>query len=260
VHGPAWSLAWQSVKDRLEALIPRAGLNAEFERGAAWVDRQPVELFQRGSGWGALERLRREAAGEPPFCSEGLIFDQGSLGEEQAPWIALLHDGALSKAEPEAEPRGYVVQAEWRMLLEDAVKEGRGAHWTAWLHLGLMQYHAGERDAAHRAWETALERGPTPWAMRNLAVLAPEEGRLDAAVELYAAACPMRPALLPLAVECGRALIGADRAQEWLALLAELPESIRTAGRIRLLEGQAALAVKDFRARRAPLCRCACRR
>ena len=37
-----------------------------------------------------------------------------------------------------------------------------------------------------------------------------------------------------------------ERPQVWLDLLDVLPEAIRTAGRIRLLEGQAALAVGDF--------------
>jgi hypothetical protein len=88
----------------------------------------------------------------------------------------------------------------------------------------------------------------TPWALRNLAVLARQDRRLDDAAELYAAACRMRPSLLPLAVECGRALIEAGRAHEWLELVGDLPGSIRDVGRIRLLEAQAALAVRDFEA------------
>lgn len=82
--------------------------------------------------------------------------------------------------------------------------------------------------------------------MQNLAVLAWEEERLDDAAELYVAAWRMQPSLLPLAVECGRILIDAGRPHEWLDLLAELSESARNVGRIRLLEAQAALAVGDF--------------
>ena len=43
-----------------------------------------------------------------------------------------------------------------------------------------------------------------------------------------------------MAAECGAALIQTGRPQEWLDLLAELPEPVRNAGRIRLLEAQAA--------------------
>jgi tetratricopeptide (TPR) repeat protein len=249
VHSSDWSSARQAVEERLEALIPRAKLEAEQERGRAWSDRPPVELFQRGSGWGALEDRRREAAGVAPFHSAGLVFDEASLGPEQAPWIELLQPGcrgALAEADPEMEPRSYVVQAEWRTLLEEAVEQGRGAHWASWLHLGLMRYQAGERDAARRAWERSLEHTATPWAMRNLAVLAREDERLEDAVALYIAACRQHPTLLPLAVECGKTTLEANQPQQWLDLLPEFPPPIRTAGRVRLLEGQAALAIQDF--------------
>ncbi len=246
VHGPDWSTARQSVEDALQQLVPRAVLDAEHKKGTAWADLPPVDLLQRGSGWGALERLRREASGEPPFCSVGLVFDSASLTEAQAPWLGLLRDGATPALDPDAEPRSYMVQTEWRELLEAAVQDERGAHWLAWLHLGVMRYDAGDRDGAQRAWETSSRQARTPWALRNLAALAREQGRLDEAAELYIAACRLRPSLLPLAVECGRALIEADRPRDWLALLAELPGPIRDVGRIRLLEAQAALSVDDF--------------
>ncbi len=245
-HGSDWASAQQAVEGRLESLIPRAELEAEFGRSSEMADRPPEELIQRGSGWGALENLRRHARGEPPFCSQRLVFDAASLGSAQAPWMALLRDGAFPDADPTAEPAGYMVQAEWRELLESAAAAGRAASWLAWLHLGVMRYGDREREAARAAWEASLGQAETPWAMRNLAVLAREDGRLDEAAELYLGACRMRPSLLPLALECGRALIAAGRHAEWLDLVEELPDAVRLAGRTRLLEGQAALAAGDF--------------
>jgi hypothetical protein len=248
VHGEDWTAARQSVEDSLERLLPRADLDAEYERGEAWVDSPPVELVQRGSGWGALERLRREAAGEPPFCSKGLVFDAASLTGAQAAWLDLLREGAMPALDPDAKLRSYVVQSEWHELLEGAVKEGRGAHWLSWLHLGVMRYYAGDCDGARQAWKTSSEQASTPWALRNLAVLARQEGQIDDAADLYIAACRMQPALLPLAVECGRVLIQAERPAAWLEVLAELSPSVRDVGRVRLLQAQAALAVGDFEA------------
>ncbi len=247
VHGSDWTLARRSVEGSLERLIPHTVLDSEFGRAGKYAVCPPVELLQRGSGWGALERLRREASGEQPFCSEELVFDDESLCEEQEPWIALLQNGEFPTFEADAEPCGYMVQAEWRALLEDAANKGGGTNWLAWLHLGMMRYHAGERDDARRAWERSLEQANTPLAMRNLAALAQEEKRFDDAAELLVAACRMRPSLRPLAVECGRVLIDADRPREWLNLVTKLPQSVRTVGRIRLLEARAALAVGDFK-------------
>jgi len=247
VHGRDWARARQAVEEQLEALIPRADLEAEFARSAEWVDQPPAEVFQRGSGWGALEQQRGAAAGEKPFCGAELPFDEESLGPQQAPWRELLEKGALGEADPEEEPLGYMVQPEWRELLEKAVSEGRGAHWSAWLHLGVMRYWAEDYEGARRAWEESLAVRETPWARRNLAVLAREEGRTSEAAELYVAACRGRPGLFPLAVECGQFLIEMEQSGEWLKLVREtLPEPVRSAGRIRLLEGRAALDVGDF--------------
>jgi tetratricopeptide (TPR) repeat protein len=246
VHGRDWQHARQAAARGLEQLIPGGWLDAEYRRGTAFADRVPEELYQHGSGWGTLERLRREAEEEPPFSSLALPFDDDALGAAQMPWLGLLQDGAMPAADPNEAPTGYVVQAEWRTLLEKALSAGRGTHWLSWLYLGVMRAYAGERDGARQAWERSLQSCRTPWALRNLAVLAREDGRADNAVALYVDALRMCPSLLPLAVECGRALTDLGRHAEWLELVQQLPEAVRARGRIRLLEGQAALAVSDL--------------
>jgi hypothetical protein len=242
VHGPNWARARTSVEEALERLIPQAALEREFQAARTFADRPPQEILQRGSGWGALERLRRESAEEPPFCSPGLAFDTQSLTEEQRPWIELLSTGTMPAMDPTAEPHGYLVQAQWQALLEGAVEKEGAGHWLEWLYLGVMRYHGADLEGAGRAWRRSLADVDTPWARRNLAALARESGHLDRAAQLYVAAVRQRPDLLPLAVECGQVLIEAGQPSDWLNLLAELAPQVRTAGRIRLLEGQAALA------------------
>jgi len=246
VHGENWTWTQQAVETSLERLIPRADLEAEFERGATFVDTPPVEILHCGSGWGALERLRREAAGEPQLTSEGLVFSTDSLSEAQMPWLSLLNDGAMPPLETDDEPLGFIVQAKWRTLLEDSIQSSRTTNWLTWLHLGVMRHYAGDRDGARWAWEQSLKHNVTPWALRNLALQAQEEGRLDDAVALYVDAFRMRPDLRPLAVECGRALIEIGQPKKWIDLLEETPAALRADGRIRLLEAQAALNLDDF--------------
>lgn len=246
VHGADWALARETIESKLEDLIPRRDLDAELERGRLVADQPMDEVFHTGSGWGALEAARRKASGEPPFSSEALDFPESSLGEQQAPWLALLRDGRMPEADPVVEPLGYMVQTEWRDRLERSVSEGRGGNWNAWMHLGVMRYHAGERDGARAAWEESLRQRETPWTLRNLAVLALEDKDVAGAAELYAKACRLRPELLPLAAECGKALVQAEHYDDWLALAGELPDAVRSTGRIRLLEGQAALGKGDL--------------
>ncbi len=246
VHGDDWKAAHSAVDTQLERLIPRGDVDAEFEHASASTDQPPAELVHRGSGWGALEALRREASAEAPFCSQGLVFGQDSLEDNQRPWVSLIQKGVLPEADPSEEPSAYLVQAEWRSLLEDSVKESHGANWTAWYHLGVMRCHAGDRDGAREAWTVSLNHRETPWATRNLAILALEDGRLEESAERYVAACRLCPTLIPLAIECAQALLDAGRAQEWLDLLSELPDPVRSAGRLKLVEGRAALETGDF--------------
>ena len=135
VHGDDWMAARESVADRLEALISREDLDAELERSAAFVDRPPDAIVQRGSGWGTLERLRREKAGERPFCSEALVFDDASLTDAQAPWLALLNDNGLPNLDPDAEPLSYMIQPAWQSMLDGAWQRAtrigrRGCTWA----------------------------------------------------------------------------------------------------------------------------------
>jgi hypothetical protein len=241
VHGKDWGQAQQAVETSLAKLISQPDLEAEFEHSFAFADTPPSEIWQRGSGWGALENLRRQADNEKPFCSSGMTFDETSLREEQAPWLELLRTGQF----PAIFSSGLMVQAEWKTLLEDAAP--KHPNWFAWLHLGVMRYYAGDTTGARRAWEASLAYRRTHWALRNLAVLAKETEEIETTAALYAEALRMRPDLLPLAVECGKALIEAGFTQRWLDLLPILSPTIRSGGRIRLLEAEAALKVGDLK-------------
>ncbi len=252
VHGADWAAAQAAIERGLARLIPAARLTAEHAAAAAWADQPPVEIYQHGSGWGALERHRRRVAGEPSFARLGLVFHDASLGPEQTPWLALLRDGTFPDVPADAAPAGLVVDEPWRKLLEEALAANQTDGWLAWWHLGIMRQHAGDAAGAGAAYRRSLAAAETPWALRDLALLASEAADLPAAADLYIAALRLRPTLLPLAVECGRALIEAGRPQAWLDLLPALPDEVRLASRVRLLAGQAALAVGDL-ARVEPL-------
>ena len=267
VHGPDWSQAVAAASQGLEALIPTSVLEAEMTRCANWLDLAPAEIIERGSGWGTLERLRRQASGAPPMCSDGLVFDEQAITGAEKPWVQLLETGVFPNADPFNPPEGYVTQSEWRERLERATQKDPD-NWFAWMHLGVMRYAAGERDAAGDAWEASLAAAQNPWAARNLGFLLWEratasateplgaggktEAHYAAAVERYTQALRLAPDILPLAVECGQKLIAMGEHARWLELLELLSITHQRAGRIRLLEGQAALAVGDLE-RVAPL-------
>jgi hypothetical protein len=246
VHGPDWMKAKRAVEDELDNLISYPDLLTEFEAGQEFSEAPLVEVLHHGSGWGALELRRRERFGITPFCDDSLIFSDESLSQEQFPWINLLEKGSFPASDPGKPSLGFMVSIVWQDLLERAVETDSRGNWLAWFHLGLMRYHAGDVRRARCAWEQSQKLEWTPWSARNLAVLDWREGRQDEAADLLIRACEEVPSLLPLAVECGRCLIEAGRAEQWLNLLPIFPGLIRSAGRMRLLEAQAALSQGDL--------------
>lgn len=246
VHGSDWPAAQKAVGDQVETMIPFARLEAELPRTQAMAERAPAEVLHRGSGWGALERRRRERAGQEPFADGSVVFDDETLTDEQAPWLELLNGGRLPQTPPEQPPAAYMIQPEWRELLEQAVESGKSDHWLAWLHLGIMYLAEKRFDDARRAWETSLSRRPSAWAYRHLAALATVLEDHNEAARLYPLAAKSAPDYLRLVVECGRALINSGQPQKWLDLLETLDPATRRVGRIRLLEARAALAVDDL--------------
>lgn len=247
VHGKDWTAAYETVERELERRLPRALLDRELSRSAAAIaDRAPVELLHEGSGWGALERVRREHAKQPPFASSALPLPISSIDDEQMPWVALLESGELPYRSPSSDPGSLMVQPEWHALLESAVRTGRGDHWLSWYHLGVMRYRAGDVAGAKKAWEQSIAKEPSAWAYRDLAVLKREEGDEPAAADLWLTAARLAPDVAPLAIECAKSLLTAKRFAEVITFADSRPDAVKRQGRIRLLRAVVALKLGDL--------------
>jgi hypothetical protein len=240
-HGTDWRAAYESVDKALKNAMPLEELDQRLAATADAADAPPEEVIQHGSGWGALERHRRERAGEGPFCGPALDFGDDSLTDDQAPWLELLEDGALPGRPPLETPGAWMVQPDWERFLADAVRAGHGDHWLAWLHLGVMRYHRDDFEGAREAWEKSLALDDSPWTLRNLAVLLKRDDRSAEAAAMLFRASRMAPDERSLAVECCQALLDAGRPQDMLDCLGQMPEDVRGVGRMRILEARAAL-------------------
>ncbi|WNE99580.1 DUF5107 domain-containing protein [Streptomyces luomodiensis] len=175
VHGADWAAARRETETRLEAALPRAAVDAAYAAWRPHADAEPAEHLATGSGWGALEVERGG------FELPGTPFDPGTLGEEQEPWRRLLRTGALPDWAPDAslvDPGASLVAPAWRDLLE-AVPSTAAAEY----HLGVAQWHAGDRAQAERSWERSLRCAETPWALRCLAVADTASGHPARAAE-----------------------------------------------------------------------------
>ncbi|MDD5600082.1 MAG: DUF5107 domain-containing protein, partial [Victivallaceae bacterium] len=241
VHSKDWKEVRKSTESAIESLIAGRRLQEQDRQASAYASRSPAEMLQYGSGWGALERLRRESAGERPFHDSGMIFPDASLGSEQEPWLHLSRKGTMKRPENDNAPVSFMVQPEWSDALEVSLKKENGAHWLSLLHAGIMRFHAGKHKLARQAWKESLKFRRTPWALRNLAILEGLSGKHGKAAELMEEAFRMRPDVKDLAVECAASMIKAGQPRRWLELIPFMPAKLRLTGRLRLLEAKAAL-------------------
>jgi tetratricopeptide (TPR) repeat protein len=233
VHGE-----WVDAIECMESAIAEAGIQSMLdERAGAEHDRQSAPLHT-GSGWGALESLRREVMGEEPSPVIDRLFPRSSLGEDQEPWVALLETGTL----PPGTPRSYVVATPWSDLLEGAADSA-----AAMLHRGVVRWHAGRRQAAVEAWEAAYAREPDSWlALRNIAAAGGLMGEPERSAEQYLRALEQAPDVAQLRLEAIQALIAASRFPEAIALAQAAPASSFT-GRFRFLQAWAAVLHGELR-------------
>jgi tetratricopeptide (TPR) repeat protein len=233
VHGD-----WRDAIGCMESAIAEADIHAMLdERAGAEHDRQGAPLHT-GSGWGALESLRREVTGEEPSPVIDRLFPRSGLGEDQEPWVALLETGTL----PTGTPRSYVVAKHWSDLLEGAAEEA-----TAMVQRGVVRWHAGHREAALEAWETASALQPDSWlALRNIAAASGLMGEPQRSAEQYLRALDLRPDVAQLRLEAVEALIAANRFPEAVALAQAAPAS-SFAGRFRFLQAWAAVLHGEVR-------------
>jgi tetratricopeptide (TPR) repeat protein len=242
MHGH-WEAARRRGQDLVNAQVTFERMERELLATASMAQRAPLEILNRGAGWGALELHRRRQAGEPSFLTAALPFDDESITDEQAPWLELLRTGRFPEAPPGLPPGSWMVQDQWREMLEQSVGAGPSDHWLAWLHLGIMYLYQKRYDDARSAWEKSVSMQPSAWAYRNLAALAAVREDYQQAARIYPLAVELAPDVLGLVRECGRAMINAAQPQKWLEVTDRLPPAIRADGHIRLLEAQAALAV-----------------
>ncbi|MEU6811415.1 DUF5107 domain-containing protein [Streptomyces sp. NPDC046831] len=243
-----WDAVLRRTEESLAAALPRAAVDAAYEAWKPYADADPVETLATGSGRGALEVLR--AGWKLP----GTPFPESTLGEAEEPWRELLDSGSFPQPREVRPPGPSLVAPPWRDMLETAPATPLTEY-----HLGVAQWHAGDRAQAVRSWERALaspaaQASPEWPLLRCLAVADEEAGHHERAADRYAEAfdglCRERrddgpswtAATAALGREAIEALLRAGRAAPARGVWERLPAGTRERGRFRLLEAELLLA------------------
>lgn len=241
IHG-AWHGAQAAVEARLETLIPQERLEQLLRQTRDTMAKRPAQaLFCRGSGWGALENLRRAHAGEPPLSPQ---LDFGVPGAEQAPWRALLERGAMGEYDPREPVSSWLPDARYLPLLAQAAQGAERENWHTWLQLGAALLTQGRfadaRDALARA-DSLARCAWVKYACSCLHLMQHEPERAAVYARQAAEAAPEDASVLKFAL---RVLLEARQYGEALRLIAAAPPELQRLPRVRLSEAQALVGLE----------------
>lgn len=237
-----WSTARKCVDEVRERLCPDTSLETERQQFQAIVTAPPAEILQTGSGWGALEAIRREHSGEAPLAPASVVFPSSTIGAMQTPWLTLLESNHMPD---DGEVMSWMTQKPWQDMLESIPEKNA----QEWLQLGIMRHVTCDEAGAIAATRASLEKARTTLALRNLAAMlqcSQDPACQDEIVALLAEACPVEIPFPALHCEYLTALLASERAEEALNHWHALPQTLRTHGRIRLLAAKAAMLAGAF--------------
>ena len=213
-YADAVSAAERALGERFKALS-----EADFECVSVG------EFKSAGSGFGWLDGQVENRA-----LSNIVTFPEISTGE-CAEFYTLYKTGSLPEHSVTEPPMAFVVGEGWKKLLLAAPPS-----WYRSYHLGVVSYAAGDIDGAKRFYEDSLAMKESPYAYRDLAMLARNYGGdVISAVTLMRKAFALLPTDRNLAVDYAETLISAGMHREWLDIYENnLIDSLR-AGRLQML-------------------------
>src|SRR5690606_37431126 len=182
VHNASWDSAIRSADAAVNRQVSRNQLDHWQDTLRGFLDAEPAEILQTGTGWGALEDARMKHRGRNGL-PRATPFPASRMGAEQRPWLELLEKGRLPDLAPEDPPPSWMIQQDWVELLESSVHR-HGGSWLEWLHLGVAYREALDFEKAELAWRRSIESLPNPIALRSLASILSFRKEWEAAAEL----------------------------------------------------------------------------
>lgn len=196
-----------------------------------------MEIIYKGTGWGALEKKRREKMGAKPVPA-GYEFPDCSMDDQQKPWLSLLNKGKLACFKGDS----FMVAEEWREMLENDTS------CAAKLMLGVMEFENGELDKAEKCFKGVKNAKLRPLAIRNRSQLALRKGDENEAIELMKKACEAGGEEMDAAYkrELLQLLNKAKRFQESWDTFEAAGEITKKDDRSRLFAGMAAYEIGNY--------------
>ena len=242
VHGE-WNGAVAEVKTRLEILAPEKNFNKLLSDTHEMAVSPAQTMLSYGSGYGALENLRRQKQGEPAMCPH---LDFGEISEEQRPWAQLLQSGEFPDSDKT--PSSWMLQPEWTQLLEKSKP-----NCACLVQLSAIYFASRQFDRARKACEESLILQDNAAGRFILSQLDRVEGNAERYVSDIFSACRQSDFDLSYARAALSAALENGKNKEALILYDLCPASVRGDGRMRMYRAFALLRLSDIASAEAEL-------
>ena len=201
-------------------------------------------MVSAGSGWGALEKIRRQKSAMIPLPEH---LDFGETGEEQKQWLHLLKFGSLpAPKNPTDIPPSYMLQREWVEMMHAAAAGSDQFNWYTHMQLGCALFSQDKTDDAEKEFLRSLDLQLNEWAMYGLAEVYRMQGDIVKSANTMVAASRLDPRNAALAKMTAKTLFLAWQSELQFAYTSELDEDIRNLPRIKLYRAFAAIQIGEL--------------
>lgn len=162
-HGD-WQQAQSSIETSLSAMLNESELEQMLVNTRDFAKQKAPDMITLGSGWGALENVRRLHCNEAPIAPH---LNFGEIGPDQQYWYDFLQSGTFAKTES---LNSYMRQGEWTALLENAAAS-KNCGWEVYAHLGLIALSGDQLETAQKFFERSLELKQSSEVLFGMSVL-----------------------------------------------------------------------------------------
>lgn len=230
VHGD-WESSKAEVEKRLQNIASAETMEAMLKATHKMAVTPAGETILYGSGYGALENVRRRKSGEAVMCPH---LDFGPTYPEQEQWKTLLDTGSFGYACPDSVPASWMLDGEWFDAIEKAVSQCDEYNWYTWLQYGMTLLAQARFDNAKTALDRSFSLTQNAWALYGLACIANLAGQHEKAAYLTLQAAMMKLDDVSLAKETVRMLSSVGKYTQAVLFMEKLPDVIASIPRIRL--------------------------
>lgn len=228
IHG-TWEDAQTEIEQKISEYADLNNIDASLE------SKFPEKLKNRkivyyGSGWGYVEECAGKYTGADSL-TDYFTFPADSVTEKEKKWLDIINGGRFPEVSPLTPSDSYMTDPELLEIFEQAAKKSN--NWYGYNQLAVA-YYANERISdAKKALEKSISLCPSPWAYRNLAMIYKNtEDNVTAAADYMLKAFESGCRERGIIINCAQTLIGDCRYSLWIRMFDELPEQLKTDGRL----------------------------